>query len=44
MTLGLGAAEVSAAIRARDLSHKGNERRQEEYVERTIRKALAAIR
>jgi hypothetical protein len=40
---GLGAAEVSAAIRARDLSHKGNERRQEEYVERTIKKALAAI-
>lgn len=36
-------AEVGAAIRSRDLSHKGNERRQNEYVERTIKKALAAI-
>ena len=33
---------VDAAIRSRDLSHKGSERRQEDYVERTIRKALAA--
>jgi hypothetical protein len=32
---------VGAAIRSRDLSHKGTERRQEDYVERTIRKALA---
>jgi hypothetical protein len=40
---GLGTADVSAAIRTRNLSHKGNERRQEEYVERTIKKALAAI-
>lgn len=35
-------AGVEAAIRSRDLSHKGSERRQEDYVERTIRKALAA--
>ena len=35
-------AEVEAAIRSRDLSHKGTERRQHEYVERTIKKALAA--
>lgn len=33
--------EVEAAIRSRDLSHKGNERRQNDYVERTIRKAAA---
>jgi hypothetical protein len=35
-------AEVEAAIRSRDLSHKGSERRQHDYVERTIKKALAA--
>ena len=34
---------VAAVIRSRDLSHKGNERRQNEYVERTIKKALATI-
>ena len=37
------ATEVEVAIRSRDLSHKGNERRQSEYVERTIKKALATI-
>jgi hypothetical protein len=40
---GASAEEVVTAIRSRDLSHKGNERRQNEYVERTIKKALAAI-
>ena len=35
-------AEVEAAIRSRDLTHKGTERRQQDYVERTIKKALAA--
>lgn len=40
---GATAAEVEAAIRSRDLSHKGNERRQHDYVERTIKKALPAI-
>ena len=35
-------AEVDAAIRSRDLSHKGCDRRQQDYVERTIKKALAA--
>ena len=40
---GASAAEVAAAIRSRDLSHKGNERRQNDYVERTIKKALATI-
>jgi RepB DNA-primase from phage plasmid len=39
---GIGIAEVSAAVRSRDLSHKGNERRQDDYVERTIKKALDA--
>ena len=40
---GASAAEVEAAIRSRDLSHKGNERRQNDYVERTIKKALATV-
>ena len=40
---GATAAEVEAAIRSRDLSHKGNERRQRDYVERTMKKALATI-
>ena len=34
---------VEAAIRSRDLSHKGNEKRQTEYVDRTIRKAASTI-
>ena len=41
LSRGVRAEDVSAAIRSRDLSHKGTERRQEDYVERTIRKALA---
>jgi hypothetical protein len=40
---GASIVKVQAAIRSRDLSHKGNERRQNEYVERTIKKALATI-
>jgi hypothetical protein len=40
---GVTATEVEAAIRSRDLSHKGNERRQNDYVERTIKKALTSI-
>jgi hypothetical protein len=40
---GASATKVAAAIRTRNLSHKGNERRQNEYVERTIKKALATI-
>ncbi len=40
---GASATEVAGAIRSRDLSHKGNERRQNEYVERTIKKAVATI-
>jgi hypothetical protein len=37
---GTGEGEIEAAIRSRDLSHKGGERRQADYVERTIRKAF----
>ena len=33
--------EVEAELRTRDLAHKGNDKRQAEYVERTIKKALA---
>jgi hypothetical protein len=40
---GAKAEQVEAAIRSRDLSHKGNERRQDEYVGRTIKKARATI-
>jgi hypothetical protein len=40
---GAPAADVQAAIRSRDLSHEGNERRQTEYVERTVKKALATL-
>jgi hypothetical protein len=35
--------EVRAAIRSRDLSHKGNPKRQDEYVDRTVRKAAATM-
>ena len=38
---GVDLATVQAALRSRDLSHKGNEKRQRDYVERTVRKALA---
>jgi hypothetical protein len=40
---GLDLEAVSDGLRSRDLTHKGSERRQEEYLERTIRKALGAI-
>jgi hypothetical protein len=40
---GASEAEVASAIRSRDLSHKGNEQRQDEYVARTIKKALASV-
>jgi hypothetical protein len=38
---GVSVDQVSTAIRSRDLTHKGTEKRQEDYVERTIRKALS---
>jgi hypothetical protein len=37
---GASEEQVEFAIRSRDLSHKGGERRQADYVQRTIRKAL----
>jgi hypothetical protein len=40
---GSSASDVAAAIKSRDLSHKGNESRQHQYVERTIQKALRGI-
>lgn len=35
--------DVRAAISSRDLSHKGSKKRQDEYVERTLKKAAANI-
>jgi hypothetical protein len=35
--------EVATAIRTRDLSKKGSEHRQQDYIERTIRKAGASL-
>lgn len=40
---GAAPAEVAAALRSRDLTHKGNEKRQNDYVERTIKKALSTV-
>jgi hypothetical protein len=40
---GASEIEVSNAIRSRDLSHKGDEKRRNDYVDRTIRKALSTI-
>lgn len=37
---GVARDEVEATLRTRDLTHKGTEKRQSEYIERTIRKAL----
>jgi hypothetical protein len=36
---GATSEDVAAVIRSRDLSHKGNDRRQGQYIERTIEKA-----
>ena len=40
---GLSAEQVEAALRSRDLSHKGSESRQDDYIERTIKKAFSAV-
>jgi hypothetical protein len=40
---GVESRAVEAAIESRDLSHKGTEKRQVDYVARTIRKALRAM-
>lgn len=41
---GAADAEITAALYSRDLSHKGSQKRQDNYVRRTIQKALAASR
>ncbi len=40
---GADADTVTCALRSRDLSHKGSQRRQNDYVNRTIRKALGVL-
>jgi hypothetical protein len=40
---GVPDARIEAAIRSRDLTHKGNEKRQVEYVERTMKKAATIV-
>lgn len=44
LSRGATETQVEAALRSRDLSHKGSERRQVEYVSRTIKKALESTR
>jgi hypothetical protein len=41
---GAGEGDVREAIASRDLSHKGNQKRQADYIERTIQKAWNAVR
>lgn len=36
-------SQIRTAIGSRDLSHKGNERRQEEYIDRTVKKAFGLV-
>ena len=40
---GADVEDVRATLCSRDLSHKGNEKRQSDYIERTVRKALASV-
>ena len=40
---GADVEDVRAALRSRDLSHKGSEKRQNDYIERTVRKALGRV-
>jgi hypothetical protein len=44
LSRGATEGQVETALRSRDLSHKGGERRQADYVERTIKKALQSAR
>jgi hypothetical protein len=41
---GAAETEITAAIQSRDLSHKGSQKRQEDYVRRTIQKAATVVR
>jgi hypothetical protein len=43
LSRGVAADDVASELRSRDLSHKGNERRQNGYIERTIQKALHTL-
>jgi hypothetical protein len=43
LSRGVPKSEVEAIIGSRDLSHKGDEKRQAQYVERTLRKACAVV-
>lgn len=43
LSRGVPESEVEAIIGSRDLSHKGDEKRQTQYVERTLRKACAVV-
>ena len=43
LSQGVPESQVEAVIGSRDLSHKGDEKRQAQYVERTLRKAGALI-
>lgn len=38
---GIDQTDIAQALRGRDLTHKGSEKRQVEYVDRTIKKAMA---
>lgn len=40
---GASESQVRAAIESRDLSHKGSERRQQEYIDRTVKKASGLV-
>ena len=43
LSLGASVEQVEATIAARDLSHKGGEKRQADYLARTIKKALTLV-
>ena len=43
LSCGATETEIRAAIASRDLSHKGNQKRQDEYVDRTVKKAAARL-
>lgn len=40
---GVSDSEIKAALSSRDLSHKGNEHRQQQYLERTLKKAALLL-
>ena len=40
---GVDVEDVRVALRSRDLTHKGTAKRQRDYIERTVKKALATV-